>query len=66
MRRSISGRKVQTLRDRQACFTKEPDAMLLSLTRKKTELSFKGNGVISMKYGTLQDDSRKDTYMDLK
>ena len=66
MRRSISGRKVQTLRDRQAQFTKEPDAMLLSLTRERTALSFKGNGAIPQKYGTLQDDSHKGTYMDLK
>lgn len=66
MRRSISGRKVQTLRDRQAQFTKEPDTLLLSIARENTKLSFKGNGAIQQKYGALQDDSYKDTYMDLK
>lgn len=40
--------------------------MLLSLTRERTALSFKGNGAIPQKYGTLQDDSHKGTYMDLK
>lgn len=66
MRRSISGRKVQTLRDRQAQFTKEQDTLLLSLARKNTELSFKGGGAIPQKNGTLQGDGHKGAYMDLK
>lgn len=66
MRRSIFGRKVQTLRDRQACFTKEPDAVLFGLTRENAKLSFKGNGAIPQKNGTLQGDGHKGAYMDLK
>lgn len=66
MRRSISGRKVQTLRDRQACFIKEPDTMLLRITKERTSLSFKGGGTIPRNYGVLQHRKENGSYMNLK
>ena len=59
MRRSISGRKVQTLNDRKNRIGKQPDLRLLQYAKRLLETSPK----LSEKFGTTDN---KENYMDLK
>lgn len=64
MRRSISGKKVQTLRDRSSLFTKEIDTNLIREWKKET--SFGGQGSLRQEYGTISSEQYRKNYMDLK
>lgn len=59
MRRSISGRKVQTLNDRKNRISKQPDLRLLQYAKRLLETSPK----LPEKFGTTDN---KENYMDLK
>lgn len=60
-RYSISGNKIQTLRDRQALFTKEADP---NLFKKDFNLSFRGGGRLLADKFILK--KKPKNYMDLK
>ena len=64
MRRSISGKKVQTLQDRKSLFTKEVDRNLIR--GWKMETSFGGKGSLPQEYGTISGEQYNKGYMDLK